>query len=307
MNWVARVAKPAQPSHVATLLALASHADAEGRGAFPSWDTLMEYTGLPRRTLARHVAALEGEGLIRRGDQSLVEHVGRNRRPVVWDLAMGAAVDSPVEPVDNPPSRGATRGTARGATGDLRGATGDQPGVPPVAPNQSIDQSLGGDSATEPASGRAARLWKTPHKNPQGEGAASPAPNGEGRAGGHQSARLGPVSARVAPGRPPVGHGPGEPAPGRQGGNEPPPARCGRHQHSDGRAPCRACGDARLARERWESEQAEVRRLERQQAQRAQWAERDAQRSADPRAQYLALCQQMGWTPRGGRAHAHPA
>lgn len=51
-------------SHLLTALALADHADHEGRNAFPSVRLLAWKTGQSRRTVQRHLRALEASGFI---------------------------------------------------------------------------------------------------------------------------------------------------------------------------------------------------------------------------------------------------
>lgn len=68
------------------LLALADHADTEGRGAFPSQRRLVALTGYSRRTIQNGLHALEAAGLIVKGDQKLTAHY--HHRTVVWDLTM---------------------------------------------------------------------------------------------------------------------------------------------------------------------------------------------------------------------------
>lgn len=70
------------------LMALAEFAGPDGKGAYPSIDTLCELVRLKRRCVMRHIAEMERAGVIRRGDQRLTLHYRSDRRPVVWDLNM---------------------------------------------------------------------------------------------------------------------------------------------------------------------------------------------------------------------------
>lgn len=169
--WVMHKAPVEPNAKFRTLLELANFADDEGRAAFPSRGRLAERTGLSSGSIARHLRALESDGLIRRGDQSLVQHYRRDRRPVVWDLAMEldrsktpARVDSgAVEddsgavfgrlddgleapaPVDNPVDNSLTgcqydtpladSGSERGIATDRTGYRYGRNGVSPVTPN----------------------------------------------------------------------------------------------------------------------------------------------------------------------------
>lgn len=80
-------AEMAKGSLLRILLALADHADTEGRGAFPSQKRLCALTGYSRRTIQHGLHDLEASGLIVKGDQRLTEHYGR-QRPIVWNLSM---------------------------------------------------------------------------------------------------------------------------------------------------------------------------------------------------------------------------
>jgi hypothetical protein len=88
ITWVLEDA-PDLPSHlVGTLLALANHADREGRNAHVGQSLLGWYTRKNRRNARRDVDALLKLGLIREGDQRIVSHIRPDKRPVVYDLAV---------------------------------------------------------------------------------------------------------------------------------------------------------------------------------------------------------------------------
>lgn len=70
------------------LVGLANHADKSGRCAFPSLTTVAAYACCSKRTVQRHIAVLLNEGRLREGDQRLVAHLPKDRRPVVYDVAM---------------------------------------------------------------------------------------------------------------------------------------------------------------------------------------------------------------------------
>jgi hypothetical protein len=107
INWVLNDAPDLPSNLVATLVALANHADATGRGAAPSQNRLARYTRKKPRTIRDDLAALESRGLIRRGDQRHVASLPADRRPVVYDLAMERHAHRPPEPspttADRPP------------------------------------------------------------------------------------------------------------------------------------------------------------------------------------------------------------
>lgn len=71
------------------LLKLANCVDKDGRNAFPSVGSLAEDLGCSVRTVQRALSELERAGLIEPGDQRLVNHVRRDRRPRVFNLTMG--------------------------------------------------------------------------------------------------------------------------------------------------------------------------------------------------------------------------
>lgn len=75
------------------LLGLANHADQLGRGAFPSQATLAKYAQCSVRSVRRKLDGLEAAGVIRRGDQRLVDHRRPDQRPIVWDLDLGYMLD----------------------------------------------------------------------------------------------------------------------------------------------------------------------------------------------------------------------
>ncbi|OXN01453.1 helix-turn-helix domain-containing protein [Bifidobacterium vansinderenii] len=70
------------------LIALANLVDDEGRDAHPPVSKLVAWLEMSESTVRRAMKYLEGEGLIRRGDQRLVSHFDEFHRPVVWDLVM---------------------------------------------------------------------------------------------------------------------------------------------------------------------------------------------------------------------------
>lgn len=108
------------PSAHLTLIALANNAQADGRNAFPAASTLAEIRSMSVRNIRRHLAALEAQGLIRRGDQDLVKHLREGYRPVVYDLALA---------VDNSQFRGDTDVTPLLGRGDISGPSGVTPDV----------------------------------------------------------------------------------------------------------------------------------------------------------------------------------
>ena len=146
------------------LFAMSDYARPDGTGVFLSVATLMKFTGSSERTVRRKLAWLESHGIIRRGNQHLVDRIRADRRPVVWDLAM----DVPRIPVDDhldesghpapeatgcqsdtPCEKAGMKRIPRGvnltprahgvSSGASRGVTGVRHGVSPVTPNELIE------------------------------------------------------------------------------------------------------------------------------------------------------------------------
>ncbi|MFE2967526.1 helix-turn-helix domain-containing protein [Streptomyces sp. NPDC059340] len=92
MKWAIEQAPPMPAQLVATLAGLANHADAKGRGAYPSLAKLAAYTCKAERSVRRDLRQLEELGLIRRGDPRRVAHLPSDRRPEVYDLAVERTV-----------------------------------------------------------------------------------------------------------------------------------------------------------------------------------------------------------------------
>jgi hypothetical protein len=117
--WALKAAPDVPQQCVSVLIGLADHADAGGRGAYPSHDLLATYTRKGARQVRRDIQTLAELKLIRLGDQRKARHIRPDKRPVVWDLAVerarGVADDRGVvhdrssktsRPVDNPASGG---------------------------------------------------------------------------------------------------------------------------------------------------------------------------------------------------------
>lgn len=137
-----------------TLCLLANRADEKGRGVHYSIATIAKMRGLSTRTIQRHFGELAEAGLIRHGDQRLVQHIPSNRRPTVWNLCHkpigeldhdpdpGVTEMSPHElaPVDNSASRGDRNVTPEGSRGDTTRRSGVTPGVVQDVSNTSIER-----------------------------------------------------------------------------------------------------------------------------------------------------------------------
>lgn len=88
LSWLANHAPGVKPHWFGTLFALCNSANAEGRGAHPSQASQAWVARKDERAVREDLRALEGAGLIRKGDQRMVSHLPPDKRPVVWDLAL---------------------------------------------------------------------------------------------------------------------------------------------------------------------------------------------------------------------------
>lgn len=154
------------------LLAMADYAHPDGTGVYISIASLMAFTGKSESTVHRKVAWLEHQGLIRRGDQHLVDHIRPDRRPIVWDLAMdvpaipvddhldesGHEVTDPVPDPDPVTVQRGVKMTPRSVSGVSpvreRGVTGARHGVSPMTP-EPLDKPLVNQPPKAPQGGAA--------------------------------------------------------------------------------------------------------------------------------------------------------
>ena len=150
-----RLVEESTARHV--LLCLANYADKNGKGAFPSTNSLSDDTGLAVRTVKYKLEALEALGAIRRGNQAIAAaYIDRHdRRPVVYDMAVERG--APDAPRDE-----------RGANGDGPGCISEQNGVhlktergAPRAPNTSSIRHLSVNKPKEGADKSAGSRGKT--------------------------------------------------------------------------------------------------------------------------------------------------
>jgi len=120
------------------LLCLANYADKNGKGAFPSAQSLSEDSGLSVRTVRYKLDHLLEVGAIQLGNQSIAAaYIDRHdRRPVVYDLCIERGA---------PPAPG----KERGANDDTTGCSSEHDGVQlttergaPAAPNPSSNHQL---------------------------------------------------------------------------------------------------------------------------------------------------------------------
>lgn len=93
MVWALTKAPVADPVARLVLVGLANHAGPDGRGARPAQATLARYVGVSDRTIRTKLRLLEHIGLLSEGDQTAVEHLRADRRPVVFDLAIDVVAE----------------------------------------------------------------------------------------------------------------------------------------------------------------------------------------------------------------------
>lgn len=143
------------------LVALADHAGPNGKGAWPAASTIADRLGITVRAVRRSLSKLEQARLIGRGDQRVVGHIRKDRRPVVWDLAVDgrqvalefdrAAAYLGAEPYDRtrhgvtpatPRERDDADDTAQGPRGDTHDTHGVTPASPKPVPNPTHSPSV---------------------------------------------------------------------------------------------------------------------------------------------------------------------
>lgn len=96
--WVSRLPVDAcGPKPFRVLLLLADHAHRDGRNVWRKNSEIAGELGCSVRTVERAITELKMVGLIREGDQRLVQHLRGDRRPKVYDLNFeyGKSYDAP--------------------------------------------------------------------------------------------------------------------------------------------------------------------------------------------------------------------
>lgn len=158
ISWALNEAPDVPPSSVAVLIGLANHASHDGRGAYPSQPTLARYARKTERAIRNDLATLERAGVIRRGDQRLVDHLPPDRRPVVWDLAMPSATAHNGGKHTSARNHTSARkqGSARNHSSEPGGSTLPPAGGSTLPPNRPTEPTTepsleGRASATSPA------------------------------------------------------------------------------------------------------------------------------------------------------------
>lgn len=113
MLWVMEEAPVKNQGELAVLYALADRAADDGSSAFPSQSWIAQRARCTTRTVRNHLQALEGRGVIERGDQNLVAHFSADRRPVVWDIRIDGGKNFPGGKIDRAESYDTTTGKLR--------------------------------------------------------------------------------------------------------------------------------------------------------------------------------------------------
>ena len=136
ITWVMENAPVESPTEMVILYALADRAHDDGSSAWPSYQWIADRAVCSRRTVIRHIKAMEERGLIRRGDQRFVQHLPSDKRPTVWNLNL--SLRRPTKPDAG----------CQSVTPDVSGVSPEVPagchpvqsGVSPLSPNPSLNQ-----------------------------------------------------------------------------------------------------------------------------------------------------------------------
>lgn len=145
------------------LLAIADHADPEGRNAWPTLDTLAVYASVSVRSVQRIVRRLSDAGLViveRNAGGTIVAR--GDRRPNLYEIDL-AALDG-VTPAVTP--YGVTRGDKTGVRGDRSAPRGDSPTPSPAETREERPSEHPSEQKKTPSSSRrGTRLpddWRPP-------------------------------------------------------------------------------------------------------------------------------------------------
>ena len=153
VRWVLEDAGPVPAHQLSTLIVIAAHTSTEdGRGAFPSIETIAELTRKSERAVRRDVADLTCLGLLLPGDKKLVKHLRADKRPNVYDV--------PMRPRGDVHDRSSTTGRRRHDVHDLSSATerGDvhgSNGVTSTTPKQGLNKKRTTRATAAPAAAAA--------------------------------------------------------------------------------------------------------------------------------------------------------
>jgi hypothetical protein len=151
--WALDRAPDVPASMVSTLVAVARHANQDGRNAHPAVDTIARATRKSERQVQRDLARLRSLGLLLPGDPRAVAHLPADRRPAVFDLPLRLARGD----VDDTPQseRGDAHDTSRGDVDDATGCHPRPSGVTPMTPKESLKNPLKNPSEKRSLSGAA--------------------------------------------------------------------------------------------------------------------------------------------------------
>ena len=128
MRWLGKAAvlwvlyeAPDVPAHLlSTLIAVAAHTGADGKGAYISAATVAEITRKAERNAKKDLAELVRLGLLLPGDQRIVAHIRTDRRPNVYDLPMPRGVVCVTPSSLNGVTHTTARGDAQGPDGVMQ-------------------------------------------------------------------------------------------------------------------------------------------------------------------------------------------
>lgn len=139
--WALNDAPVDDPTDALILTALAERAGEDGTAAWPAISEVAYRARCSVRTVHRRLPTLIEQGVLTLGDQRLVEHLRRDRRPVVYDLNLALVRGDSLTPRD---ADGVTPEAGRGDTGDADGVTpvSDKPSM-----NPTDEPSLFGETA----------------------------------------------------------------------------------------------------------------------------------------------------------------
>lgn len=146
MLWAMKDAPVADVQEWAVLVCLGEYATDDGCNAWPSVSTIAARTRLSTQCVSTRLKALKTRRLIAPGDQSKVEHIPADRRPVVYDLLIPLSWHPSLERVQ----------AYRHGQGLAMFTAGERPDLGP-APAKKVRADKGtkrsGVSATSPADG----------------------------------------------------------------------------------------------------------------------------------------------------------
>lgn len=189
MVWALKEAPvPNDPVAHLVLIAYADHAKDDGTAAWPSVATVAKYARCTTRTVHTKLRLLVEWGLMRPGDQRLVDHRPANRRPVVYDLIMrtgpaeAVALDNPADTPNEPAGQAGVK-ILHPRTAPLEPVENPAPGVNPASPQSpaAVDNRPSGVNEASPH----------PVENPSlGVKPASPHKSGWGEAGRASGVKL---------------------------------------------------------------------------------------------------------------------